>query len=571
MNFFKTRQKTNELSLEEELEIYNNRLETSQYLDDKLDALRCIEEVSRKNIFLVGVSSLDVVAKSLRNMDDVTIHKNILCDTFQSENGKEFVDIFLKDESNVQIILEFICNEKCLDEMDEILLILLKNDSMKVSNLLSSMPSFPSAITSLISHSKFKAFPFLLESNGHFKKSCVFEGILEGLFNAMEIVEGKNLKEPLGIITLLLKDSTQNQNYFFELKWRRILMKCMEVEPDGVFLLFNTLLDPKNNQFGRFQESLMDDKIIELAIRNDKFDFLYSMILNNPRNSKYLIENTVDSNIVVNKYFTTQNVQLGNALILFISEVLKYKNISIPKLDESSRRYFHFLSTVFFVLKDIECESKVRNTVDFLFKSLLTEEFLSGCIFLMTMLKDMSDVESCGYFLFLILISDFIMIEDSLLLILIEFIGDENRSNIERGLCCLLLTSYFYKNEIFKMNDSFVFDYLKKLRVELSVVDLEKEVYFIDEICEYLMQKIDDYARCIKKIDINENRRAYEECELEIKKEKEEPKDAQMSCSSPGPVISGAMRERNRFSTFLSNITSRLHGKEKDSPNVFDL
>lgn len=247
----------------EELKILNQRLIDSTYLEDKIEAIENIHQHVKNDCNLVGIHCLSSVIKSLQQF----VHKyhfKILTKIFNSLNGKEFVEIFLKNEEYLKIII----NAKNRRGTD-LFILLCHFDHRKICDSFHNEQS-RKYFTKLHEH-HLNLLLFLLE--GHkLKNEFIREGLLEKIFSFLR--EKRAVKKCFILVELILKDSHFCQNYFNE----KCLDELIEFRNLNIFHFFNVLvqfLDTSNQNFSLYQEKLTTRELIEKSRELKRYDFLF--------------------------------------------------------------------------------------------------------------------------------------------------------------------------------------------------------------------------------------------------------------------------------------------------------
>lgn len=247
----------------EELKILNQRLTDSTYLEDRIEALENLYIHVRNDCNLVGIHCLSSVIRSLQHF----VHKyhfEILTKIFNSLNGKEFVEIFMKNQEYLNIII----NAKNRRGTD-LLILLCHFDHKRISETFDNQQN--RKYFTKLSENHLNLLSFLLDDN-ILKKNLVQEGLLEKIFVFLE--EKRAVKKCFILVEIILRESHFCQDYFDN----NCLNRFMGFKNLSIFHFFNVLvqfLDISNKNFPVFQKKLTKREFIERGRELKRYDFLF--------------------------------------------------------------------------------------------------------------------------------------------------------------------------------------------------------------------------------------------------------------------------------------------------------
>lgn len=258
------------IALCDELNILNNRLTASSYLEDRISAINSLKEIAEKNPNEVGIYSMASVIESMQYF----VHRNhfeVLSSIFRSSNGQEFQEIFLKIEKYVQILINA-RNKRGTD----ILVLLATKDHSKVGKAFTNDEK-QFTYFKRIDERAFKLIDILIR-DVLFKKKLVENGIFERIF---ELLHEQNLiKSCFGIIANLLHNSFECQDYFYNTEWKKIFEPYRNRYPHYYFNVLEKLLDTRNINFAKMQEDFKEVELATKALELKRYDFVFIFFYN---------------------------------------------------------------------------------------------------------------------------------------------------------------------------------------------------------------------------------------------------------------------------------------------------
>ncbi|KAK1351024.1 hypothetical protein LUQ84_000297 [Hamiltosporidium tvaerminnensis] len=572
MNFFRKQIKKETFDLELQLEIISNRLETSQYIEDKLDALKQIYEISLVDPFKVGITCMQKLVSSIPILTSTNLQGDILLKIFKSSNGKEFLDMFMHKEENIKIIGNAFTERKGI--FLEILEILIHSDNIKVASIIYKMPDLVFSIVKSLKHSNISFLVPLLKGNEHLRRSIVFEGIFEELIEISETSDDYLLINIFNSLICLLTECHSNQNYFIELKINRILEIWMKRNAMA-FDVYMALLDISNSNFKKIQSNFENDYFINLAFIKHRYDFIYRIFYKNISIIKYYLEEKIETLKLFDVYYELENKYQKNYLFDLLVTFFTYKNIKI-KIIENDCKY-NFYCHVFQNLKEIETTENAidKDSVDSLILELISEEKLSEFLFDIYKVKESSKLFNLSYFVFINLIREFITTEKPLLAFFIEFLHDCDKSLDEKGICVLFLLEIKINISEIRKNEEYLISCLLTARKLFCNIERDSCIYFREEIINFIISRINYQLKNIFQYkDCNSLRTDFINTGVSQIKQEDPIKKEQTNPTSPDV---SSPKETNRFYTFFSNVSSAFvrnapkNNDENSNSNVYDL
>ncbi|EJW01338.1 hypothetical protein EDEG_00481 [Edhazardia aedis USNM 41457] len=436
MNFI--RKKNMNLPTEEMLIIQTNRLENSPYIDDKIQALNTIYEIANKYIFLVALNSIQQITDSIEIMENVDIQVKILNKIFQSEHKHEFVDIFLKKEENIGTIV------KKIPQTYELFEPLCKYKGNQVYQFLSNN----GLLFEIIKNLAFSVFfvKYLIKSNR--KRTFVMEGIFEEI---LEIINERNSKICIEVLSKLVKNNCSNQNYFMELRWKDKLLKYKP------FNLYCSLLDNKNKKFKEWQKYFCNIEFFEPK----KIELIGRLIYENKQNFQKIVEFGFSADEIIQEVHTLQNNYDKIVFLNFFETIISYESINLEKINTNLDLYMHLLAIL--ALKQKNDENYFRITC---------KDFFEDMVFKITQIKNLSRISFVGLLIYFSSIYNILKLDSISLQIIKEFFKEHTTENVEKAFCAFLI-SFYHEDSIFKeFNSQKLNFYLRKLFKYVHIEEL---------------------------------------------------------------------------------------------------
>ncbi|KAF7684665.1 hypothetical protein TCON_0157 [Astathelohania contejeani] len=542
--FFLKKNQKEESTIESEIEVLTTRLDTSQYMDDKLDALQSLARISRKNPFEVGVASLKSIVNSLNSTKIIQFQRIILIEIF--EHKEEFIEIFLNDSYNLEVLLKRL--DDCFYDINEIAICILSLKSNLFLNALTNVFNKNNELLhkfmdECINNGNMKVLNGLIRYDIDKRNQVVFYEIFE---KVLSLVKETSHIEFLDIYVGLLTDSSSNQNYFYKIGIYKQIIKLVNPNDnlDLFYRIFNAFLDYKNDNFSKFQDIFFEENdVIRLAIDRKQYKFLYLMCHENIDNSKLILEKYLGIDGFILAYHSEKKYKKD--VLMLIYDFMEYKDINYDLLydDQDPYSYYLICSVLFMGI------SGKKEFVSAKFLNLISDRMAIE----IPTLNEGNDIFNCGLFTCLILICDLMKnnqyVPNEAGMFFIEFLHRAGITVLERGLCLLLLL--IIKEENIRMNKPTQCFYLKALRKMFYNEDLQLE----ESICDYLNDRLGDFL--IKK-EFKNKRKEYENCVIE------------KVCINEPCITKSPSTYQNKITNFINNVSSKLNNK-KDSSDVFEL
>lgn len=459
----------------------NKSLSYQIYKDDKIDTMYQMVELIKEidDIALIGIYCQDSLIKNI----NITESQDILLKIFNSKEGKQFLEIFIKNNENIEKTLNLMFNghSKC----KEIINFIIKINEKVITNAFINQPIL---LLNLRKHNSF----ILKIKDEKLKKLLVLDSIFEYLI--------KNFKNNIKIINYILKDNIFSQNYFIELKWNKKLNELNEKE---LIIFLDSLFNLKNNNLHKFQ-SFIKEEWIYLALKLKKYSLLLKFIKNNPLALKIIIENLYlieySNNIEFIEFMAylmkfKKQIEyeiINNNYIKFEENIFLQKIISNIKISENININTLELITLFVYLQVSEA-----STYDFI------SFFKESILFILYSIKKYNSIFIIKY-LQLILFFDFDFSNEEKMFLreLKEFNEDINIKKI---------VSIYLNENLIGYLKMFQIDYqLRDINLFIKKYLIDKIEYFIEKENQ-LINKISNELKIKENLLINKNKTCYKE------------------------------------------------------------
>lgn len=440
-----------------------NQLEGSEYYKDKYEALKKLEIISRNNAFLVGVHALDIIIHSMLTMDNFDLQQNILERVFRSREKNAFVEIFFKNDSNVEIIFDR------YETTYNICKVLAHENGVHIYNILKNQNSLGEMIENI---EKSISFIHYLIIPGN-KEFFIFQGLFE---KVLSIINNKNYTDCLKTIEALLIDSDSAQEYFCELNWITTLNKY------NIAGICTILLNIRSVRLRKVQDIMNNNNILFLE---DK-DFISKFIHRNPNN---LIE-IEKAGFDIYKTLNELNYDNKNnySILVLLSEILSFKSIDIVKID-NQQFYFSILSVIVVHDKEIVLPSNV----------------IDECLYSISSYADSEKSSFHDNILLLIFVSDYYKIDLSFFNMINEICNNKSINIALKSLVILLIISVTDNYIYFSLTPDIILYYLQYLRNNISHLN-----YLLTDYMLHILHRI--INKNINRFIVDENyRNEYEE------------------------------------------------------------
>lgn len=457
MFFRKARE--NAPTVEEELEILSNRLEGSVYYEDKISTLNAILQESEVHPFAVGTYALKNVIHSMEEMEEVATQLAILKNVFACSHKLEFADITVNDLDNLRILCDCIKLQKNEKEAYDLLC------KLSISELFSSqvlkITNIACYCTQMVRKGKTDLLPILIKEDLNFKKQIVFEGVFE---NILYTLERSYSKDVMCVLSTLLRDCSFNQNYFNELNWKSIL-KHLPEHPEEIFGVLTALVDLKNVEVQKLQNSVYKTTGLETAFRHKQWYLIYLMLKDNNAYTTEFVENILDFDDVA-KNFNRYTYRKQNEACVLIDYLL-HGNVNIPELNS-------------YKIYAIQSLREQKIPVDILMKRSFEE------------IQSFDNARESAVFdaLVFVIFNFDVSLSEKMVPVFINMFNDYTKPELHRNLCLISLLMFETPIESISIN-IYEIDYsLRKTRKILCNIDLNSEFYLIDEMIDMLLDNI---------------------------------------------------------------------------------
>jgi hypothetical protein len=264
---------------EDNIEILISRLEHSEYVEDKMDALYELEKYADKNILETGTYGLLPLIESIPDLQDISYNLKILHKVFTSVYSDEFVDLLIKNHESLDILISN--RKKDYEGLYNLMKVLVLNKEFcKRLVLVKNVAHY---CVKQIEFGRLEMIQNMINLSHNFDKEIVFEGVFEKLINLFtDSVENhqNNLSEDIiNLISKLIENNHFNQNYFIETDWNKLPVN------NDTMMIFCGLVDNTNNNVNYIKDSLYRYIKFSKALEIKEYEYIYNMIL---ESTKYL-------------------------------------------------------------------------------------------------------------------------------------------------------------------------------------------------------------------------------------------------------------------------------------------
>lgn len=257
----------------------NNRLNTSTYEEDKLEALNelfLLSNDSPEDVYLESGLSL---IKSLQHMQNISTHLKIFKNILKSGKRDDLIKLICSDIDNTSLF--------CARSTQDLRAILDVFDCKEFYIFICKEKSIFSIISSLLNDGCFDIVLNFLKYDKILNDRLVFEGFLE---YAIEKLNSASLSGRLGIhyiFSHILSSSIGNQDYFLK---NHLFKDFKNIEKQEIEL-FNIVLNPYSRNYELAQASLYSPLFVKKAIFHKNYEFIFRIIVANNKNFDNFIEN----------------------------------------------------------------------------------------------------------------------------------------------------------------------------------------------------------------------------------------------------------------------------------------
>lgn len=359
--FFDLRKK--EKTTEEKITTLKNRLNSSSYEDDKIEALQNIMSFLLTDLDLVYNICFTDIFNSIQSMDDLSVHYKIFSEILKNKNKNEVVEIICIDKNNALIISNI--NP---DEMEKLINLF---DSEEFRNFLIENSNISEIILKLFKNSKYLTVKKFIK-NENVVNMLIFEGFIEILLENLY----KN-KEIYNILIIILKFH-KSQDYFMNTENINIFINNCKLKNRKLefldFEVLKNILDPLNINFHKYQNHIENLNVVNLAFELKNYDFILKIIFENQNIFQKIVENFLDIKTLI------KDSENSLDALSLLEIILKYcENINISEFFKDCKGYrilslllclgYDYPDIKDFLLKDIEMDNISFDMIIFLLLS----------------------------------------------------------------------------------------------------------------------------------------------------------------------------------------------------------
>lgn len=315
-----------------------NRLETSTYEEDIIEALESIYEMSLDIPDLVVEICFISIIKSLKFTEECIPQIKVLqILSFTNKQGQIHI---LKNEELRSIILS-----KSAFFISVFIKIF---NSQDLISFLALDFGINEIIKKLVASEYYKEAELVIKDNQILKEALVFEGIFESIL-AIKDSHIKNREEAKSsLIREILSNSTKNQ-YYFAFSCLD-LVSISKIHTDVLICI----LDPISKHFNEIQMKLWSNELILESLKTKNYKLLYLLILKN--------SNTFDE--FVSKYLALDQLLIDTDNDVWAFKILEYL-IRSTTLEIKSSQSFRINTLLFNLGMDFELPMLSREiTID---------------------------------------------------------------------------------------------------------------------------------------------------------------------------------------------------------------
>lgn len=277
-------------NIKEILEVLKNRLDSSSYEDDMIEALNEIYKNCLKYPTETGDLCVESVLKSVPKTEDKHLQLQIL----QYLNCSSYSAILIDKITADHIYSDIFMNNDTLFFVQ----IIRSLNSPKINMFLSQNHLVTSILQNLINEGFHLEFRKFIESNQLLKETLIFEGLLEDLINDYKIHksqgESKATLEIQQDIKILLDGSIKNQSYFVDNElYFPLIQKPSIADLEIISLIFQR----ENKNYKMYQKIMMDQYLILDSFNYQLYNLVYKIIDSNCETFKIFVEKYLKSKI----------------------------------------------------------------------------------------------------------------------------------------------------------------------------------------------------------------------------------------------------------------------------------
>lgn len=295
-----TKQSGSRCTPEEEIEILNNRLLTSTYMEDKMAALGSLYRLSLQAPVSVGTIALHSIFQSIETIGSSSSQLKILRNVVSGSLREEFTELLFSRTENTQLLLQM--EPQLINELFRIF------DTEFFFRQLSKEPSCAQLIVSLCEADSPEFIPRLLSCNPELSAQLVFNSVLETTLNKLsqKKTTSQTTKAHKELILSILHDSIVAQDYFIESALYNSPVFYDKSSADVCCDIFSELLDPENPQFHKMQQFFLIPRFVHWAVLNKHYKYISLLLKDNLRNTEEITQKYLNRELLIEDAETLQ-------------------------------------------------------------------------------------------------------------------------------------------------------------------------------------------------------------------------------------------------------------------------
>ncbi|CAD26323.2 VESICULAR TRANSPORT PROTEIN [Encephalitozoon cuniculi GB-M1] len=460
--FFKKHAEPEPLRVEEKLSLLSNRLDSSIYYEDRLDALNRILEMSKAHPIEAGVYTLQDVIHSMERMEDVSIHLGILKNILNCAHKMEFIDIVVKNPESLKVLCNCIRSGKSEKEVYDLLCTLSVSESFP--DRIIGIPNIAYYCVQMAKDGRIGLIPRLSCHDSNFKRELTFMGIFE---NLLKVLQDRFSKDAMSTLALLLRDCSFNQNYFDELQWDLIL-RYIDKHADEVFDVLSALIDFKNVEFKKLQSSVYGKISLTPALKFRRWGLVYLMVRDNQSYTEELLGTPVLSKMEEDLSRGISN-RRRNEIYLLIDYLLLSSDLDVSRLD----------SYKVYTMKSLR-EQQIP-----------TNDLIEGAFEIVAQFDSREESETFDALIFVIFNFERSRAE-KMISVFSGIFEDYTKPKLHRSLCLIILLMLETPVDRISTNHYAADHLLREARFLLCSTGLDKRFYLTNEMVDILVNNIGD-------------------------------------------------------------------------------
>ncbi|KAI4291483.1 hypothetical protein PAPHI01_0757 [Pancytospora philotis] len=279
-------------TIEEELDILNNRLSSATYEEDIVDTLEEIHAYSLRAPTAVGTMCLQNVYKTLGTMQCAKAQLGIIRNVVAGELRGEFTEMIFADPGSSELLMGLqvrdiaaLCD---VFRSDYFFQRIAENE--RVGRLL--MAFIDNGLAEQVG-------PFL-RARPQLGKQLVFEGGLEKIIGRHAAHTGRESERRAleELMRVLVGSSIMVQDYFLESRLHAHAVFASPRHAQLALDVFSLLLNPLNDNFSKIQDQLLVPYFVRSAVFHKSYRFLSLLALGNPHNANTVCQQYLDLAVV---------------------------------------------------------------------------------------------------------------------------------------------------------------------------------------------------------------------------------------------------------------------------------